>query len=335
MSRRSHRGFTLVELLVVIAIIGILIALLLPAIQKAREAARRLQCGNNLKQIGQACLNHVDTLKFFPTGGWGWQWAGDADRGYGPRQPGGWGYNILPFLELKQLHDMNAGGNASGWVAAAETPIGVYICPTRRKVMAYPFVNPTTFLNYGGSRRPEKLGACDYAGNGGAIFSGIPDGPGSLKEGDNMDSGTWAQRPGGYASTNGIIVVAYNTKLVDIRDGASHTYLLGERYIGTDSYLNGLSYANDQGWDMGYDYDTIRWTYYNRQDTEQNNAYYAPARDRPGSENGLNFGSAHPYIFEMVFCDGSVHTIKYDVDRDIHRRLGNRKDREPIDNTAF
>ena len=103
MARQHNRGFTLVELLVVIAIIGILIALLLPAIQAAREAARRMQCSNNLKQIGQACLSHVDSLKFFPTGGWGWGWAGEASRGFGPGQPGGWAYNILPYMELKRL----------------------------------------------------------------------------------------------------------------------------------------------------------------------------------------------------------------------------------------
>lgn len=103
-------GFTLVELLVVITIIGILVALLLPAVQAAKESGRQAQCQSNMKMIGAAFIQHAATHGYFPTGGWGWSWHSDPDRGFSLKQPGGWAYNILPYIDQNDLRLMGAVG---------------------------------------------------------------------------------------------------------------------------------------------------------------------------------------------------------------------------------
>src|SRR4051812_33474579 len=132
MSKRM-KGFTLVELLVVIAIIGILVALLLPAIQSAREAARRTQCKTNLKNIGLAILNHVDSRKVFPTGGVTWgvlieDYLEDGKPVGTDRMGLGWGYQILPYMEEEALHNITTGAQMRS------TAVSLYNCPSRRNV---------------------------------------------------------------------------------------------------------------------------------------------------------------------------------------------------------
>ena len=111
-------------------------SLLLPAIQAAREAARRTQCKNNLKQIGLAAQNHLNTQKFFPTGGWGYHWVGDPDHGYGMSQPGGWGFTLLPYIEEKTIYNMGRGLTAAAKMTALgqmmATPAPFFCCPSRR-----------------------------------------------------------------------------------------------------------------------------------------------------------------------------------------------------------
>jgi len=128
--RVGRRGFTLVELLVVIAIIGILIALLLPAIQAARESARTIQCKNNLKQMGLAVNSHLSAFRTFPSAGWGWDWVGDANRGGGASQMGGWLYQILPNMEQNNLYRL--ASSTSGCQQMISTPVSTFNCPSRR-----------------------------------------------------------------------------------------------------------------------------------------------------------------------------------------------------------
>src|SRR5690606_567922 len=126
-----RRGFTLVELLVVIAIIGILVALLLPAVQQAREAARRMQCSNNLKQMGLAIHNHENALKIYPTGG-NVPWPVieqyvTAGRPNGPDKQGlGWAYQIIPYMEGQNVYIVTKQAELEA------IALSFYFCPSRR-----------------------------------------------------------------------------------------------------------------------------------------------------------------------------------------------------------
>ncbi|WP_197531311.1 DUF1559 family PulG-like putative transporter [Posidoniimonas corsicana] len=161
---RLQSGFTLVELLVVLAIIGVLVGLLLPAVQMARESARRSTCTNNLKQLALAIKLHEQTHGTFPTGGWGPDWVGDPDRGYSPKQPGGWIYNVLVYLEAQEVRDLGHGASAQDKRLAASTllasPLNVLHCPSRRPASLYPYAGPPQLQN---ADPPLAVAKTDYA----------------------------------------------------------------------------------------------------------------------------------------------------------------------------
>ena len=145
--RQTAGGFTLVELLVVIAIIGILIGLLLPAIQATREAARRMQCSNNLRQLALGVHSHKSDLQVFPTGGDRW-WLGRTMRGTLPAlvqsQAWGWGYQILPYMESTSTW------NFTNENLLRSTPINLFSCPTRRPPTIYGGLNLGDYVANGG-----------------------------------------------------------------------------------------------------------------------------------------------------------------------------------------
>src|SRR5579859_225755 len=159
--RRRRRAFTLIELLVVIAIIGVLIGLLLPAVQKTREAANRVKCSNNLKQMGLGAHMVHDAYGHLPSGGWGWSWVGDPSRGSGKGQPGGWIYQLLPFVEQPGLYA--EASTKAGAIKMIETTLPIYNCPSRRTGGPYAAGN-NSYLNFGGIK-PPSMARTDYAAN--------------------------------------------------------------------------------------------------------------------------------------------------------------------------
>ena len=265
---RVARGFTLIELLVVIAIIGILIALLLPAVQSVRESARRLQCANNLKQLGLAMLTHHEAHERFPSGGWGWRWVGDPDRGSGRRQPASWGYTLLPYLEQTALHQLGADGNPNtltpgqleGAAVRVQTPLTVMQCPTRRAPVTY----SNRIFGIYGSNDTSTVARTDYGANGGhTSYVWGESGPPTLAAGDALTTD--------HASfCHGISFLKSELTLADVRDGASNTYMIGEKYLNPDSYYSGSDPADNESMYSGFNNDNHR------------SAHWPPTQDRPG-----------------------------------------------------
>ena len=315
---RRKRGFTLVELLVVIAIIGILIAMLLPAVQAAREAARRMSCSNNLKQIGIAFFSHENAIGHFPTGGWGPNWLGDPDRGTGKDQPGGWIYNILPYMEQMSVYGLPADGYRDvvrpqqllGSQQMCEIPIVTMCCPSRRPASPYPYVLDSSWAPLNG-RHGDKVARSDYAANAGDnnIFTFAR--PASYDEAKNFP---WSD----IGNETGIMCPASTIRISDISDGTSQTYLVGEKHLTIDFYTTGESGGDNHSMYQGFDRDIVRWTTLIDE--------CVPSQDVPGWDNSNNFGSAHAGGMNMAFCDGSVRSINYDIDPQVHQLLGNRHD---------
>ena len=335
----NHRfaAFSLVELLVVITIIAILIALLLPAVQAAREAARRLHCGNNVKQLALAALSHESSIRFFPTGGWDKVWLGHPDRGFGRSQPGGWIYNILPFIEQQQLHDLGANGSGMTIQEAnarrLATPLAGLNCPSRRPASLYRLASGIVFRLTDGPINP--LARSDYAMNAGDHAQWHDDAhiPGNLAEGDDP-AFPWDD----MSLQTGISHQRSQVTMADITDGTSQTFLIGEKYINNLHYIDGKDLGDSETMYCGDDLDLLRWTGIDGTvGTATNNNL--PVRDRSTLTSEGNhvqwFGSAHANGFNMSFCDGSVGTISYSIDAEVYRRLGNRKDSQPINSSQF
>jgi prepilin-type N-terminal cleavage/methylation domain-containing protein/prepilin-type processing-associated H-X9-DG protein len=338
MSRMPRKsGFTLVELLVVVTIIAILIALLLPAVQQAREAARKLQCSNNLKESSFAMLHYERNNRFLPSGGWGWFWVGDPDRPAGREQPGGWVYAILPYIEQDALYRMGSDGQPDTWTSAQllgstqriGVPLAVMNCPSRRTSLPYPMgYFSSGSLAFYGSNTVNAVGRSDYAACAGDQSDNQTGaGPATLSEAASMTASKgWDSDKAAFTRiATGISFLRSEVTVAMISDGMSNTYMLGEKHVNPDNYLTGGDGGDNETMYCGYDSDIYRVTYCDA----TTHTGYAPLQDTPGLDSGVLFGSPHANSLNMSFCDGSVQAISYSIDPQVHQRLGNRQDGMP------
>lgn len=309
---RRRAGFTLIEVLVVIAIVGVLVALLLPAVQAARESGRLAACQNNARQIGMALHQHEAAYRRFPSGGWGFLWVGDPDRGTDIRQPGGWIYSVLPYVERTELAGLGKGMAPADKRAAlarlSQQGVPLFNCPTRRGSELSPFDQRFPAIN---ADLVADVAKTDYAINGGDLLVRSGFGPPDLATADNR-SYAWPD----FSKATGICHVRSQIRLAHVRDGQSNTYMVGEKYMST---LPGDP-GDDQSMYVGYDQDQTRWT----------ELQYPLTRDSAAAMPE-RFGSAHPGGVVFVMCDGSVRIVNFSIDGEIHRRLGNRNDGLPVE----
>ncbi|TWT97695.1 Type II secretion system protein G precursor [Botrimarina colliarenosi] len=340
LQRRKRRfGFTLVELLVVIAIIGILVALLLPAVQAAREAARRNQCKNNIKQMSLAALNYESSHRTLPYGGWGFFWVGDPDWGVGEKQPGGPLFQIAPFIEETAVQQIGSGlGN---FIFAENTPkkdalrtliaspIKSFICPSRRGVDVYPASTVTgdpagdpKNTTHNASRTDNNLYAkSDYGFNGGGSV-GTDRGPELI---------CYQNYPvcGGLEPVDkgGIVGKRWGARMAQITDGTSKTALAVEKFLPEPLYETGQHDGDDNTCFHGYDVDVARGF---GQPPQQDSDYDKTAAVQPYNKQLWGdcktcAGSAHPGVVQASLCDGSVHSYSLDIDKSVWDSYGSRE----------
>lgn len=338
----SAPGFTLIELLVVIAIIGVLVALLLPAVQAAREASRRTQCINQVKQLALGALNHETSHGFLPSGGWGYKWVGDPDRGFGETQPGGWAFSLLYYIEQGSVQRIAEGlpeaEKKRALLDQKTSPVPIFYCPTRH-APGLGYGNEGSHNAESPDRFVELVAKTDYAGNGGSLLPG--------RGGANLLAGPPYQCVATYPDcqglieesnafrSNGAVVPRFGVRLRQVTDGTSNTMLFGERWIHVS--MHELNHGKFVQWDnnsmyQGYDWDTIRWASGHEESDGKRLGMPWPDSQGVDSIRGpiphetFRFGSAHSGGVVVSRIDGSAGTVAFDVDPAAWDNLGGRDD---------
>ena len=299
-SFQKANGFTLIELLVVIAIIGVLVGLLLPAVQQAREAGRRLSCANNLKQIGLAVALHADAQKHFPSG-----------RETRDPYDVSWAFRLLPFLEQSQIFNArNPDETVPCWdssnATAFRSPVGAFYCPSRR--------SPAADRNFDNNNQPpvaSGIGVAaggDYSACGGTYFnyatpsSGGPD-----------------------PKRAGVIHTFSEVRPAQITDGLSTTMVIGDRHIPPAIAGAGVLEHYNQGDTAVFVSDTPHTLF---RDTARGLA------SSPLDTNNRKFGSLHTGVTQFVMCDGHVEALNNNLEIDVllkYAAIGDGDDPSDID----
>lgn len=281
-THHGRSGFTLIELLVVIAIIAVLIGLLVPAVQKVREAANRMQCSNNLKQMAIAVHSHHDAKGAFPTS--------RLDNRFT------WMVEILPYIEQDGIFkqwNMNAGGFNAQPQAARETPVKTYFCPSRRSASTQAVTD--TMDN---TTTPANGAPADYAGVTGDSATGATNDywwPVGTQPGCNgifRMSNDWSTTPSGPNRPG--------TRMADITDGTSNTAMVGEKHIRQGGLNNrasgdGPAYNGDKS--------------YSARSMGSNRLLARIITDTSTTK----YGSMHTGIVQFALADGSVRGVRTSI----------------------